>query len=87
MAAGKLRGSDDMKVWIDETFCTGSGLCQAIEPRVFTLGDDGLARVLAGDQALPPGPEHQAAVPADCEANVRDASGSCPGDCIRLEAG
>ena len=76
-----------MKVWIDETFCTGSGLCQAIEPRVFTLGDDGLARVLAGDQALPPGPEHQAAVPADCEANVRDASGSCPGDCIRLEAG
>jgi ferredoxin len=75
-----------MKVWIDETFCTGSGLCQAIEPKVFTLApDDGLARVLVGDQALPPGPEHQATVPADCEANVRDASDSCPGDCIRLE--
>ena len=75
-----------MKVWIDETFCTGSGLCQAIEPKVFTLGDDGLARVLADGQALPPGPEHQATVLADCEANVRDASDSCPGDCIRLEA-
>lgn len=74
-----------MRVWIDETFCTGSGLCAAIEPRVFALGDDGLARVLSGDRVLPPGPDHQAAVPADCEANVRDASDSCPGDCIRLE--
>lgn len=74
-----------MKVWIDETFCTGSGLCQAIEPRVFALGDDGLARVRSGDQVLPPGPDNQATVPADCVANVRDASDSCPGDCIRLE--
>lgn len=74
-----------MRVWIDETFCTGSGLCAAIEPRVFALGDDGLARVLSGDRALPPGPDHRAAVPAGCEANVRDASDSCPGDCIRLE--
>jgi ferredoxin len=74
-----------MKVWIDETFCTGSGLCTAIEPRVFTVGDDGLARVLSDGQALQPGPDNQAAVPGDCEANVRDASDSCPGDCIRLE--
>lgn len=74
-----------MKVWIDETFCTGSGLCQAIEPRVFTIGDDGLARVLVDGQALPPGPGNQATVPADCVANVRDASDSCPGECIYLE--
>lgn len=74
-----------MKVWIDETFCTGSGLCAAIEPRVFTIGDDGLARVMSGGQVLPPGPDNQATVPADCEANVRDASDSCPGQCIRLE--
>lgn len=75
-----------MKVWIDETFCTGSGLCQAIEPRVFGIGDDGLARVRQGGQLLPPGPDNQAPVPAECEANVRDASDSCPGDCIRLES-
>lgn len=74
-----------MKVWIDETFCTGSGLCAAIEPRVFTLGADGLARVLADGRALPPGPGNQAAVPAGCAANVRDASESCPGECIRVE--
>lgn len=74
-----------MKVWIDETFCTGSGLCQAIEPRVFTIGDDGLARVLVDGWALPPGPDNQATVPADCVANVRDASDSCPGGCIYLE--
>lgn len=74
-----------MKVWIDETFCTGSGLCQAIEPRVFTIGDDGLARVLVDGRALPPGPDNPAAVPADCVANVRDASDSCPGECIHLE--
>ncbi|HVT69850.1 MAG TPA: ferredoxin [Trebonia sp.] len=75
-----------MKVWIDETACTGSGLCEAIEPQVFVIGDDGLARVRQGDQVLPPGPENMAAVPAECEANVRDASESCPGGCIRLEA-
>ena len=40
-----------MKVWIDQTYCIGSGLCQAIEPRVFAIGDDdGLARVRQGDQ-------------------------------------
>lgn len=75
-----------MKVWIDETFCTGSGLCAAIEPKIFTIGEDGLARVLDNGQALPPGPDHQATVLAGCEANVRDASDSCPGDCIRLES-
>lgn len=75
-----------MKVWIDETSCTGSGLCQAIEPRVFTIADDGLARVLAGGRALPPGPDNQAEVPVACLANVRDAADSCPGECIRLEA-
>jgi len=74
-----------MRVWIDETFCTGSGLCQAIEPKVFAVADDGLARVIADGQALPPGPDNQALVPVDCEANVRDACDCCPGECIRLE--
>jgi ferredoxin len=74
-----------MKVWIDETFCTGSGLCAAIEPRVFTMGDDGLARVISDGQVLPPGPDNQATVPPEYEANVRDASDACPGECIRLE--
>ncbi|HEY1823233.1 MAG TPA: ferredoxin [Trebonia sp.] len=75
-----------MKVWIDQTYCTGSGLCQAIEPRVFALGDNGLAGVLRDGQILALGPDDAATVPAEYEAEVRDASDSCPGDCIRLES-
>jgi ferredoxin len=75
-----------MKVWIDQTYCTGSGLCQAIEPRVFALGDNGLAGVLQDGQILPLGPDKAATVPAEYETDVRDASESCPGECIRLES-
>ncbi|MGH3246706.1 MAG: ferredoxin [Trebonia sp.] len=74
-----------MKVWIDQAYCVGSGLCQAIEPRVFAIGDDGLAGVRQGDLILPPGPDNAAVVPAECEADVRDASDACPGGCISLE--
>jgi ferredoxin len=62
-----------MRVWIDQDYCTGSGLCQLIEPRVFAIGGDGLARV------------HASEVPPECEDEVRDAAESCPGGCIRLE--
>ena len=75
-----------MKVWIDQTYCIGSGLCQAIQPRVFAIGDDGLARVREGDQVLPPGADHAAVVPAECESDVQDATASCPGGCIQLES-
>jgi ferredoxin len=75
-----------MKVWIDQTYCIGSGLCQAIEPQVFAIGDDdGLARVRQGDQVLPPGPGNTATVPVECEANVEDAVDACPGGCIQFE--
>lgn len=76
-----------MRVWIDQAYCTGSGLCELIEPRVFAIGDDGLAHVRQDDQVLPPGPEHAAVVPAGCEDDVRDAGESCPGGCIRVESG
>ena len=75
-----------MKVWIDQTYCIGSGLCQAIEPRVFAIGDDGLARVRQGDEVLAAGPDNAAAVPVECEANVEDAVDSCPGGCIQLDS-
>jgi ferredoxin len=74
-----------MRVWIDQDYCTGSGLCELIEPRVFAIGDDGLARVRRGDEILPPGPDTTVTVPPGCEDEVRDASESCPGGCIRLE--
>ena len=74
-----------MRVWIDTDQCTGSGLCELIEPRVFILGDDGLARVQDDGRVLPPGQDNAARVPADCEDRVREASQSCPGGCIRVE--
>ena len=74
-----------MRVWIDTDQCTGSGLCELIEPRVFVLGDDGLACVQDDGRVLPPGPDNAARVPADCADRVREASQSCPGGCIRVE--
>jgi ferredoxin len=63
-----------LRVWIETQACTGSGLCAAIEPRVFAIGDDGLALVLQpnGD------------VPAEYADRVWEASDCCPGDCIRI---
>jgi ferredoxin len=75
-----------VRVWIDQDECTGSGLCELIEPRVFVIGDDGLARVRQEDRVLPPGPGGAAEVPAECEARVQEASRSCPGGCIRVQA-
>ena len=45
-----------MKVWIETDQCTGAGLCELIEERVFVLGEDGLARVRQDGRVLPPGP-------------------------------
>ena len=74
-----------MRVWIDTDRCTGSGLCELIEPRVFVLGGDGLARVQHDGDVLPPGPDNAAPVPSDCADRVREASQSCPGGCLRVE--
>lgn len=74
-----------MRVWIDQELCTGSGLCEAIEPAVFALGDDGLARVRQGRRILPPGPDGVARVPVECEDRVVEADQGCPGGCIRIE--
>lgn len=73
-----------MKVWIAQDQCTGSGLCELIEPQVFVIGDSGLAQVQQDDQALPAGPGNMAQVPAGSEDRVREASQSCPGGCIRI---
>lgn len=63
-----------MRVRIDKQYCTGSGLCEVIEPRVFVIAGDGLASVRAED------------VPPECEDTVMEASQSCPGGCIRVSA-
>ena len=55
-----------MRVAIDEDRCRGHGICCALCPEVFDLGDDGYSTVLA--------PE----VPAAFEEDVRTAIAQCP---------
>ena len=76
-----------MKVWIDQDLCTGDGLCEEICPSVFTLLDDGLAYVKqdAAVMSSPGGAEGLAAVPAEFEDAVTEASEECPGECIFIE--
>lgn len=75
-----------MRVSIDQTKCTGSGMCESTVPEVFILLDDGVAYVKEGDSPLndPGGREQSALVPEDLEEAVADASDACPGGCIYL---
>jgi len=63
-----------MKVWIEQSYCTGDGLCQELCPDIFELGDDGLAHLKQGQ-----------AVPNGLEDSVLDARAECPGECIYIE--
>jgi ferredoxin len=73
-----------MKVWIDQERCTGSGLCELIEPEVFLIGAEGLAQVQQDGQPLPPGPAGMAVVPTEFESTVLEAQRGCPGGCIEI---
>lgn len=73
-----------MKVWIETDLCTGAGLCELIEERVFVLGEDGLSRVREDGRVTPPGPGNPAEVADSYADRVREASRACPGDCIRF---
>jgi ferredoxin len=61
-----------MKVSVDDDQCRGHGVCCTICPEVFVLNDDGYTVV------------EVAQVPAELEAAVRQAVGSCPERAITL---
>jgi len=73
-----------MKVWIEADQCTGSGLCELLEDRVFVLADDCVARIRQDDRVLAPGADNPAEVPDEYASRVREASQACPGGCIRF---
>jgi ferredoxin len=58
-----------MTVKIDDSACTGCGLCSDSVPDVFKMGDD-IAEVI------------KAEVPSDLEADVKDAADNCPVEAI-----
>jgi ferredoxin len=61
-----------MRVWVDESECIGSGLCEDACPRVFEV-EDGVSRVLVEP------------VPPDAEDDARVAVETCPVSAIRFE--
>ncbi|MCM8814830.1 MAG: ferredoxin [Candidatus Omnitrophica bacterium] len=61
-----------MKVKIDESTCTGCGLCADNCPEVFELGDS-VAKVIADP------------VPAEKEECAKEAAENCPVDAISIE--
>lgn len=69
-----------MRVWIEEEFCTGDGLCEDICPEIFGMGDDGLAHV-KGCAGTGDG-EDAVTVPEGLEETVLDAEAQCAGECL-----
>lgn len=58
------------KVAVDESLCTGCGLCASNCPDVFEMGDDGLAHVITS-------------VCGDCDLN--EVAGQCPVSAITVK--
>ncbi len=55
-----------MKVFVDKDICIGCGACQAICPNLFTIDDDGLAKVIDNK------------VPDQLTDDAKDAVENCP---------
>jgi ferredoxin len=66
-------GDTSLRVWIDPQICIGSGNCVRLADGVFTMGDDGVARVVD-------------AAGSDAE-RLRLAERSCPTGAIFTEQG
>jgi ferredoxin len=60
-----------MKVWVDDQFCRGHGMCLTLCPEVFSLTDDGYAEAITSD------------VPMELEAATREAIECCPEQAIK----
>ena len=61
-----------MKAKVDESVCTGCGVCADGCPSVFKMGDDNMSKVIVD------------VVPAGDEDKVREAASNCPVTCIEV---
>jgi ferredoxin len=73
-----------VEVWIDQSLCTGDGLCVQEARDVFELDLDGLAYVKGPDGELRTEPGARVRVPGGCLAEVVDSARRCPGACIHV---
>jgi len=62
-----------MKAKVDPDVCVGTGSCESLCPKVFKVGDSGIAEV------------QMDAIPPELEDEVREAAASCPVDAISIE--
>lgn len=75
-----------MRVWIEQEYCTGDGLCAELCPEVFAMDEsEGLAYVKP--EAAASGQAQGAASPGvelidGVEDGVLDAQAQCAGECI-----
>jgi ferredoxin len=70
------------RVWIDQSLCTGDGLCVQEARNVFEFDIDGLAYVKGADGELQTAPGAQVDVPTDTLHEVILSAQKCPGACI-----
>lgn len=88
----------EFKVWIDQSLCTGDGLCVEICPPLFDMHDDGLAYVkeadwpslYESDDQKQADPIYQmgsglASIPDNMVEDAIEAADECPGECIFIE--
>jgi ferredoxin len=75
-----------MRIWIDQSKCQNSGLCEEEAPALFSVGDDFLAYVRQDGKALtePGGEASQAVVPEHLEDLAEECAKACPASCIHL---
>ena len=74
-----------MRVYVDQSMCTGTAVCEALAPTVFFVSVSGLSSVRRdGEPVAGGGGPDGVAVSADQEALVREAAASCPGACIHV---
>lgn len=62
-----------MKIHVDKETCIGCGVCVAIAPKYFRIGDDGKSEPIK--EEVDPGDEE----------TVRTAAQSCPTGSIKIE--
>lgn len=77
--------SQRRQVWVDQSLCTGDGLCVQYAPEVFEFDVDGLAYVKDAEGTLLSAAGARTDVPEHLRLEVVDAARECPGECIHVE--
>lgn len=82
-----------MRVWINQSLCTGDRLCEDYCPDLFEVHSDGVAylryvgktAVITEQQLLQREIECKLTVPPEFENDVKAIFDNCPGECIFIE--